>query len=70
METLRKSFNYEVGFRDHTIGGKTSILSAALGAKIIEKYFTQHKKLKGPDHLCSLEPSELKNMITAIRLAL
>ncbi len=70
METLRKSFNYEVAFSDHIIGGTTAILSAALGATIIEKYFTQRKKLKAPYRLCSLKPSELKNMITAIRLAL
>ena len=67
METLRKTFNCEVGFSDHTIGGTASIVAAALGATVIEKHFTQSKKLKGPDHLCSLEPSELKDMISAIR---
>ena len=67
METL-KGFNCEVGFSDHTIGATASIVAAALGAKVIEKHFTQSKKLKGPDHLCSLEPSELKDMISAIRL--
>jgi len=68
METLKKAFNCEVGFSDHTIGATASIVAAALGAKVIEKHFTQSKKLKGPDHLCSLEPSELKDMISAIRL--
>lgn len=67
METLRKAFNCEVGFSDHTLGITASIAAAAMGAKVIEKHFTQSKTLKGPDHLCSLEPKELKEMISAIR---
>ena len=38
-----------------------------MGATIIEKHFTTNKNLPGPDHKTSLEPSELKAMISAIR---
>ena len=38
-----------------------------MGAKIIEKHFTLDKNLEGPDHAASLEPQELKNMVSAIR---
>jgi N-acetylneuraminate synthase/N,N'-diacetyllegionaminate synthase len=38
-----------------------------MGAKIIEKHFTLDRNLPGPDHLASLEPEELKEMVKAIR---
>ena len=38
-----------------------------MGAKCIEKHFTLDKNLEGPDHKASLEPDELKSMISAIR---
>jgi len=39
----------------------------ALGAIVIEKHFTLDRKLPGPDHQASLEPHELKAMVSAIR---
>jgi N,N'-diacetyllegionaminate synthase len=39
----------------------------ALGASVIEKHFTLDRELPGPDHKASLEPSELKAMVAAIR---
>ena len=39
----------------------------ALGARVIEKHFTLDRNLPGPDHKASLEPAELKAMVTAIR---
>jgi N,N'-diacetyllegionaminate synthase len=38
-----------------------------MGASIIEKHFTLDKTLPGPDHAASLEPHELKAMVSAIR---
>ena len=38
-----------------------------MGASCIEKHFTLDKNMEGPDHKASLEPEELKEMITAIR---
>ena len=67
METLRKSFNINVGYSDHTVGIAVSIAAVGLGATIIEKHFTLNRSLDGPDHKASLEPSELEAMIKAIR---
>ena len=67
MLELKKKFNVEVGYSDHTAGIEVPIAAAAMGAKVIEKHFTISKLLKGPDHKASLEPEELKNMILAIR---
>ena len=38
-----------------------------MGATIIEKHFTLDKNLFGPDHKASLEPNELKALVTSIR---
>ncbi|KIA89125.1 N-acetylneuraminate synthase [Kaistella jeonii] len=67
MLQLKKEFKTEVGYSDHTLGIEIPIAAVALGATIIEKHFTLDKTMKGPDHAASLEPAELKNMVTAIR---
>ncbi len=66
MLTLKKAFKLPVGYSDHTLGIEIPISAVALGAKVIEKHFTLDKNLPGPDHKASLEPQELKAMITAI----
>ncbi|WP_459129343.1 N-acetylneuraminate synthase [Guggenheimella bovis] len=67
MITLREMFAREVGYSDHTLGIEVPIAAVALGAKIIEKHFTLDKELKGPDHKASLDPKELRAMVSAIR---
>ena len=58
-----------MGYSDHTLNDVSAIISVALGARVIEKHFTLSKKMKGPDHSCSLEPKELKEYIKNIRIA-
>lgn len=67
MNHIKNSFGVKVGYSDHTLGIEVPIAAVALGAEIIEKHFTLDKNLEGPDHLASLEPEELKQMISAIR---
>ena len=67
MQKIGEKFNVEVGYSDHTTGLETAIAAVALGAKVIEKHFTLDRKLPGPDHKASLEPEELKQMISFIR---
>ena len=67
IHTLKKAFKTHVGYSDHTIGSEASVAAVALGAEIIEKHFTLDKKLPGPDHIASMEPKELKEMINQIR---
>lgn len=67
IETLRRRFKLPIGFSDHTLGITIPIAAVALGAVLIEKHFTLDRDLPGPDHKASLEPSELKDMISAIR---
>lgn len=55
------------GYSDHTLGIEVPIAAVALGAQVIEKHFTLSRKLEGPDHAASLEPGELKQMVSSIR---
>lgn len=67
METLRTAFGTKVGYSDHTKGIEVPIAAVALGATVIEKHFTLDRTLPGPDHVASLEPDELKQMVDSIR---
>lgn len=67
MITLKEAFKMNVGYSDHTLGIEIPIAAVALGAKIIEKHFTLNKNMEGPDHKASLDTSEMKKMIMAIR---
>jgi N,N'-diacetyllegionaminate synthase len=67
MLTIRDAFGVEVGYSDHTSGIEVAVAAVALGATVIEKHFTSDRNLPGPDHKASLEPDELKAMVTAIR---
>lgn len=67
METMHKEFGVPVGYSDHTLGIEVPIAAVAMGAEIIEKHFTLDRNMEGPDHKASLEPSELKAMVRAIR---
>lgn len=67
MNSIKKEFGVSVGYSDHTLGIEVPIAAVALGATIIEKHFTLDRNMEGPDHQASLEPSELKQMVMAIR---
>lgn len=67
MDTLAEAFGLPVGYSDHTVGGLIPSAAVARGATVIEKHFTIDRGLPGPDHRASLEPGELKDMVTDIR---
>ena len=67
MMTISEHFGVKAGYSDHTLGIEVPIAAIALGATCIEKHFTLDRNMPGPDHRASLEPSELKDMVTSIR---
>lgn len=67
MQAMQKMFDIPIGYSDHSLGIEVAIAAVALGASVIEKHFTIDRDLPGPDHKASLEPSELKSMISSIR---
>lgn len=67
MRSIKEAFGVEVGYSDHTQGIEVATAAVAMGASVIEKHFTLDRNLPGPDHQASLEPAELKAMVTSIR---
>ena len=67
MQSIHAAFDVAVGYSDHTEGIEIAIAAVAMGASVIEKHFTLDRTFPGPDHQASLEPAELKAMVTAIR---
>ena len=60
---MKKNFNTNIGFSDHTLGIESSILAIGYGACIIEKHFIDKKKPKTPDSFFSILPHELKSLV-------
>lgn len=67
LNELHGELGVDVGYSDHTPGIEVPIAAVALGARVIEKHFTLDKTMEGPDHLASLDPNELREMISSIR---
>ena len=67
MQSIGAAFGVATGYSDHTPGIEVAIAAVAMGATVIEKHFTLDRNLPGPDHQASLEPDELKAMVSAIR---
>jgi N,N'-diacetyllegionaminate synthase len=69
---------YKIGYSDHTADILAPVAAVAMGAKVIEKHitldrktpienFNAEKEYLGTDHVLSIEPDELKEMVRQIR---
>lgn len=70
INTYKNCFgkNIILGLSDHTKGHLSVLGAVSLGAKIIEKHFTDHNNRIGPDHKFSMTPQTWKKMVTETRL--
>jgi N,N'-diacetyllegionaminate synthase len=67
LETYKDTFpERQVGYSDHTLGTIAPAMAVALGATVIEKHFTLDKSLEGTDHVLSVTPGELRELIGRI----
>ena len=68
LETYREKFPALVlGLSDHTPGHATVLGAVALGARVIEKHFTDDNGRDGPDHPFSMTPSSWREMVDRTR---
>ena len=56
-----------LGLSDHTSGHATVLGALALGARIIEKHFTDDTNREGPDHPFSMDPTSWQEMVARTR---
>lgn len=56
-----------IGYSDHTVGPEACLAAVALGARIVEKHFTLDTRQTPGDHVLSLDPQELTDMVNQIR---
>ncbi len=64
LKTYKRKFPKAIlGLSDHTKGHETVLGAISLGARIIEKHFTDDNKRIGPDHEFSMNPKTWEQMI-------
>ena len=70
LNQYRKIFNKSVilGLSDHTFGHNSVLGAVALGARVIEKHFTDDNLREGPDHKFSMNPRTWKQMVLETRV--
>jgi sialic acid synthase SpsE len=68
LKAFAKKFpNVILGLSDHTPGHATVLGAIALGARVIEKHYTDNNLSEGPDHKFSMKPNEWKDMVERSR---
>lgn len=68
LETFRVMFpEIILGLSDHTFGPTTVLGAVALGARVIEKHFTDDNDRVGPDHPFSMIPKTWRDMVDRTR---
>ena len=68
LKTFAKKYpKIILGLSDHTIGHATVLGAIALGARMVEKHFTDKNDREGPDHKFSMNPTSWKEMIERSR---
>ncbi len=68
LETYRTLFpGLILGLSDHTFGPATVLGAVALGARVIEKHFTDDNSRTGPDHPFSMTPQTWREMVDRTR---
>ena len=68
LETYRAMFPQVVlGLSDHTFGLATTLGAVTLGARVIEKHFTDDNARVGPDHKFAMNPSTWRDMVDRTR---
>jgi N-acetylneuraminate synthase len=57
-----------MGLSDHTHGNATVLGAVTLGARVIERHFTDSNDREGPDHKFAMNPQDWAHMVAETRL--
>lgn len=64
IPNMRQAFDCHVGLSDHTMGIGAAVAAVALGAVVVEKHFTLRRADGGVDSTFSMEPEEMRALVT------
>ena len=68
LKSYKKEFpDILLGLSDHTPGHETVLGAIALGARVVEKHFTDDTNRPGPDHPFSMDPKTWRAMVDSSR---
>ena len=68
LETYQRMFpDVVLGLSDHTPGHATVLGAVALGARVVEKHFTDDNHREGPDHKFAMNPEDWADMVENTR---
>ena len=68
MQALMTAFpQAPIGLSDHTVNNNACIAAIALGARVVERHFTDHMDREGPDIVCSMDEDALRELLRAAR---
>lgn len=66
MQEMMNNFpDIPIGLSDHTTNNNSCIAAMTLGAKLVERHFTDTFDRKGPDIICSMDEYALKDLLVA-----
>ena len=70
LKSYKRIFGDKIilGLSDHTPGNTTVLGAVALGARVIEKHFTDDNNRNGPDHAFSMNFTTWKKMVDQTRI--
>tara|TARA_B100000035_G_C21036328_1_gene571169 strand:- start:4500 stop:5531 length:1032 start_codon:yes stop_codon:yes gene_type:complete len=69
MQELEEKFpDALIGLSDHTLTNHACFAAVALGAKILERHFTDSMTRDGPDIECSMDPAALEELINGVKI--
>ena len=65
QEMIRTFPNVPIGLSDHTLNNNACIAAMSMGAKLVERHFTDRMDRNGPDIVCSMDEAGLKELLLA-----
>ena len=66
MQEMMRTFpNIPIGLSDHTLNNNACIAAISMGAKVVERHFTDRMDRNGPDIVCSMDEAGLKELLLA-----
>tara|TARA_B100000965_G_C19573616_1_gene750290 strand:- start:791 stop:1837 length:1047 start_codon:yes stop_codon:yes gene_type:complete len=69
LEEIKKEFPGVIfGLSDHSVDNYACLAAVSMGASIVERHFTDSRRRKGPDIVCSMNEGDLRDLLKGVRI--